>query len=545
MEKFKGTLSEGLELAVSSDDEPIDVDADDLNDEEDEEAIIEKRRQQRLQLLKKLQPVIHNEESQSSMGDGERERGRAGSSARSESASPSRSRQPSRARSPDSRQPSRARSPGGDSDVDVATEDIFDFEESAHSKKLQLAAASGAEVKLGDESTAASENPSSFKPGSSAVRLDMFAEHVDISGSVNSPSKLAFENSAYDTSNLIDNWDDAEGYYRVRIGEMLDKRYSVFGYTGQGVFSNVVRVRDTARANQEAAVKIIRNNEMMQKTGLKELDYLKKLNDADPEDKFHCVRLHRHFYHKNHLCLVFENMSMNLREVLKKYGKDVGLHIKAVRSYTQQLMLALKLLKRCSILHADIKPDNILCNDSKLLIKLCDFGSASHVSENDITPYLVSRFYRAPEIILGMGYDHGIDLWSVGVSLFELCTGKILFPGKTNNEMLKLMMDFRGKFPNRVIRKGMFRDQHFDNNLNFLSREVDRVTQREKVSVLSTISPTKDLLAELVGYQRLPEEQMVKVTQLKDLLDKILTLDPSKRISINDALKHPFIQDKI
>ncbi len=54
---------------------------------------------------------------------------------------------------------------------------------------------------------------------------------------------------------------------------------------------------------------------------------------------------------------------MNLREVLKKYGKDVGLHIKAVRSYTQQLLLALKLLKRCSILHADIKPDNILVSN--------------------------------------------------------------------------------------------------------------------------------------------------------------------------------------
>ena len=77
-----------------------------------------------------------------------------------------------------------------------------------------------------------------------------------------------------------------------------------------------------------------------------------------------------------------------------------------------------------------------------------------------------------------MGYDHGIDLWSVGVTLFELFTGKILFPGKSNNEMLKLMMDLKGKFPNRVIRKGMFRDQHFDSNLNFLHREVDKVTQR-------------------------------------------------------------------
>lgn len=134
-----------------------------------------------------------------------------------------------------------------------------------------------------------------------------------------------------------------------------------------------------------------------QKTGLKELEFLKKLNDADPDDKFHCLRLFRHFYHKQHLCLVFEPLryrettltllfsphhcirwphllticvfyfgfffssrSMNLREVLKKYGKDVGLHIKAVRSYSQQLFLALKLLKRCNILHADIKPDNIL-----------------------------------------------------------------------------------------------------------------------------------------------------------------------------------------
>lgn len=184
----------------------------------------------------------------------------------------------------------------------------------------------------------------------------------------------------------------------VRIGEVLDKRYTVFGFTGQGVFSNVVRVRDGARANHEAAIKIIRNNEMMHKTGLKELEFLKKLNDMDPDDKLHCLRLYRHFYHKNHLCLVFESLSMNLREVLKKYGRDVGLHIKAVRSYTQQLLLALKLMKRASILHADIKPDNILVNDSKLILKLCDFGSASHVSDNDITPYLVSRFYRAPEI---------------------------------------------------------------------------------------------------------------------------------------------------
>ena len=76
--------------------------------------------------------------------------------------------------------------------------------------------------------------------------------------------------------NLTDNWDDAEGYYRVRIGEVLDSRYSVFGYTGQGVFSNVVRARDSVRGNQEVAIKIIRNNEIMHKAGLKELETLRR-----------------------------------------------------------------------------------------------------------------------------------------------------------------------------------------------------------------------------------------------------------------------------
>lgn len=176
--------------------------------------------------------------------------------------------------------------------------------------------------------------------------------------------------------------------------------------------------------------------------------------------------------------MVFEPLAMNLREVLKKYGKNVGLHIKAVRSYTQQLFLALKLLKKAGILHADIKPDNILVNESNLILKLCDFGSASHITDNEITPYLVSRFYRSPEIILGMTYDYGIDMWSAGCTIFELYTGKILFSGKSNNQMLKFFMDLKGKIPNKVIRKGQFKDLHFDANFNFLSHEIDKITER-------------------------------------------------------------------
>ena len=309
---------------------------------------------------------------------------------------------------------------------------------------------------------------------------DMFAEDEHFSSPT---SHQTLQRSAQDKENpaLTDNWDDAEGYYRVRIGEVLDTRYSVFGYTGQGVFSNVVRARDAVRGNQEVAIKIIRNNEIMHKAGLKELEVLRRVNETDPDDKYHCLRLFRNFFHKQHLCMVFEPLAMNLREVLKKYGKNVGLHIKAVRSYVQQMMLALKMLKKSNIIHADIKPDNILVNESKLLLKLADFGSASHVAESEITPYLVSRFYRAPEVILGMKFDFSIDLWSSGATFYELYTGKMMFPGQTNNHMLKLFMDLKGKIPHRIVRKGQFKDQHFDANCCFLYHDIDKVTQREKV----------------------------------------------------------------
>lgn len=78
--------------------------------------------------------------------------------------------------------------------------------------------------------------------------------------------------------------------------------------------------------------------------------------------------------------------------------------------------------------------------------------------------------------MLGLQYDFGIDLWSLAVTLYEVYTGKIMFPGKSNNQMLKFMMDLRGKYPNKVIRKALFKDQHFDNNCNFIYHETDKVT---------------------------------------------------------------------
>ena len=114
------------------------------------------------------------------------------------------------------------------------------------------------------------------------------------------------------------------------------------------------------------------------------------------------------------------------------------------------------------------------------MLKICDLGTAIDRSDaatahNDVTPYLVSRFYRAPEIILGMPYDYSVDMWSIGCTLYELYTGKILFTGDSNNQMLKNIMEVRGKISGKLYRRGQLSSMHFDDMGNFVSIERDKL----------------------------------------------------------------------
>ncbi|CAD8204940.1 unnamed protein product [Paramecium octaurelia] len=332
---------------------------------------------------------------------------------------------------------------------------------------------------------------------------------------------------------------DDDKYYRITIGEMI-KDYKIINKCGKGVFGNVCKA---IKDGQEYAIKFIRAEDIYIRSGERERQILKQLNEADPNNKKHILRLIESFEHRKHLCLVFESLDLNLRDALKVYTKGQGLDLSAIRSYAMQLFVALAHLRRHKIIHADIKPDNILISSDTKLLKLCDFGTAFTVDEVTVVEYLVSRYYRAPEIIIGYPYDTNIDVWATACTLFELFTGQFLFSGDNNNDMLKLHLQTMGKFSMKMLRRSALTSKYFDQHLNFKSREIDPITKQVILKpVLLGEKPTRTIGTLLKAKeQSLNAEDQKMLLQFKDLLQKCLQLDPKNRITPEEALYHPFI----
>lgn len=150
---------------------------------------------------------------------------------------------------------------------------------------------------------------------------------------------------------------------------MICNRYKVKCVAGKGVFSCVVKAIDahlpSHHAHSIVAIKIIRMFDIMRESGEKERDIVQTLNTADPKDLRNIVRLLDTFEYNGHLCLVYECLELNLRETLHKYGRHVGLSLDGVCLYGRQLFTALALLHKMKLIHADLKPDNIMVTTDK------------------------------------------------------------------------------------------------------------------------------------------------------------------------------------
>jgi serine/threonine-protein kinase PRP4 len=388
--------------------------------------------------------------------------------------------------------------------------------------------------------------------------FDMFAsDDEDEEEDVGTEDVVAAKGTVLDEK-MLDNWDDPEGYYKLISNELVDGgRYRMIKGLGRGVFANVAQAEEINTDNGDTnsrivAIKMIRRNDLMRRASQKEMDFLRKVNEADPQDKRHIIRLLGSFDHKGHLCIVFEHMSKNLRDLLKEETNGHGLTLPAVRIYARQMFLGLQHLQNCQVIHLDLKPDNVLVSADKKTIKLADFGTA--VDKRDVierTEYLVSRFYRAPEIILGMDVGYPVDMWAVGCTVYELWTGKILFTGRSNNQMIKSFMDCLGWPSEKLLKKGLVNNilENFELGppLKFISREVDQYNKLSVRKIEQQKRISRDMKTRVHDAARNISSGGPTVSELNDLADLLsasLHMNVEKRISPKEALAHKFFANK-
>ncbi|KAF1947850.1 kinase-like protein [Clathrospora elynae] len=388
--------------------------------------------------------------------------------------------------------------------------------------------------------------------------FDMFAsDEEDEDPGVEADANIAAKGTVLDEK-LLDNWDDPEGYYKLISNELVyGGRYRMIKGLGRGVFANVAQAEEINTDSEDhnpkmVAVKMIRRNDLMRRASQKEMDFLRKVNEADPQDKRHIIRLLDSFDHKGHLCIVFEHMSKNLRDLLKEETNGHGLTLPAVRIYAKQMFMGLQHLQNCQVIHLDLKPDNVLVSADKKTIKLADFGTA--VDKRDVidrTEYLVSRFYRAPEIILGMDIGYPVDMWAVGCTVYELWTGKILFTGRSNNQMIKAFMDCLGWPSEKLLRKGLANNilDNFELGppLKFISREVDQYNKLSVRKIEQQKKINRDMKVRVHDAARnitTGGPTVVELNDLADLLSASLHMNVEKRLSPKEALGHKFFASK-
>ncbi|KAI0318052.1 hypothetical protein OF83DRAFT_1163637 [Amylostereum chailletii] len=316
-------------------------------------------------------------------------------------------------------------------------------------------------------------------------------------------------------------YDDERGDYLIVNHDHLAYRYEVLDVLGKGSFGQVLGCRDHC-TGQSVAIKIIRNKKRFHHQALVEIKILDNLRKWDSEEKHHVIKMTEHFYFRNHLCIAMELLSINLYELIKANG-FVGFTTALIRRFTSQMLMSLTLMRHHRIVHCDLKPENVLLrHPAKSAIKVIDFGS-SCLEHEKIYTYIQSRFYRSPEVILGMNYHMAIDMWSLGCIMAELKTGFPIFPGENEQEQLSCIMEVLGvpdkEFVNRSSRKRLFFDS------TGAPRPVVNSKGRRR-------RPGTKSLAQVL---RCDDEQFI------DFIAKCLVWDPERRIKPQNALRHPFI----
>ncbi|XP_057282864.1 homeodomain-interacting protein kinase 1 isoform X3 [Pezoporus wallicus] len=347
-----------------------------------------------------------------------------------------------------------------------------------------------------------------------------------------------------------------EGDYQLVQHEILcsmTNSYEVLEFLGRGTFGQVAKC--WKRSTKEiVAIKILKNHPSYARQGQIEVSILSRLS-SENADEYNFVRSYECFQHKNHTCLVFEMLEQNLYDFLKQ-NKFSPLPLKYIRPILQQVATALMKLKSLGLIHADLKPENIMLVDparQPYRVKVIDFGSASHVSKAVCSTYLQSRYYRAPEIILGLPFCEAIDMWSLGCVIAELFLGWPLYPGASEYDQIRYISQTQGLPAEYLLSAGTKTSRFFnrDPNLGYPLWRLKTPEEHELETAIKSKEARKyifnclddmaqvNMSTDLEGTDMLAEKADRR--EYIDLLKKMLTIDADKRITPLKTLNHNFV----
>ncbi|XP_014666997.1 PREDICTED: homeodomain-interacting protein kinase 2-like [Priapulus caudatus] len=380
--------------------------------------------------------------------------------------------------------------------------------------------------------------------------------HVADSNTVSSSEEDAAPRTAAAAATTTKASSNSEGDYQLVQHEVLyslTTAYEVLEFLGRGTFGQVVKCWKKG-TNEIVAIKILKNHPSYARQGQIEVSILSQLS-RENADEYNFVRAYECFQHKNHTCLVFEMLEQNLYDFLKQ-NKFAPLPLKFIRPIMQQVLTALLQLKKLRLIHADLKPENIMLVDPQRApyrVKVIDFGSASHVSKAVCSTYLQSRYYRAPEIILGLPFCEAIDMWSLGCVVAELFLGWPLYPGASEYDQIRYISQTQGLPAEHMLsaatKTARFFNRDTDSNYPFwrlkTPEEHEMETNIKSKEARKYIFNCLDDMAQinvpsdLDGSELLAEKADRR--EFIDLLKRMLTLDQERRITPGEALNHPFV----
>ncbi|XP_028649724.1 homeodomain-interacting protein kinase 3-like isoform X3 [Erpetoichthys calabaricus] len=347
-----------------------------------------------------------------------------------------------------------------------------------------------------------------------------------------------------------------DGDYQLVQHEVLcsvKNTYEVLDFLGRGTFGQVVKCWKRG-TNDIVAIKILKNHPSYARQGQIEVSILARLSSENAEEN-NLVRAFECFQHRNHTCLVFEMLEQNLYDFLKQ-NKFSPLPLKVIRPILQQVATALKKLKSLGLIHADLKPENIMLVDpirQPYRVKVIDFGSASHVSKAVCSTYLQSRYYRAPEIILGLPFCEAIDMWSLGCVIAELFLGWPLYPGALEYDQIRYISQTQGLPGDQLLSVGTKTTRFFCRDSDSLysgwrlktpeehENETGMKSKEARKYIFSCLDDIAhvNLVMDLEGSDLLSEKADRR--EFVSLLKKMLLIDAEKRITPLETMNHPFV----